>query len=37
MFAHQATVQMMCFATEVVKEKEANPIGFIWPDHDEEV
>ena len=37
LFAHQSTVQMMCFATEVKEEKAANPIGFIWPDHDEEV
>jgi hypothetical protein len=37
LFAHQATVQMMCFAMEVAKEKAPNPIGFIWPDHDEEV
>ena len=36
-FAHQSTVQMMCFATELVEEKEPNPIGFIWPDHDEKV
>ena len=38
LFAHQSTVQMMCFATEVREEEEQRkPIGFIWPDHDEEV
>lgn len=37
LFAHQSTVQMLCFATEIKEEKERNPIGFIWPDHDEEV
>lgn len=37
LFAHQSTVQMMCFAMEIREEKERNPIGFIWPDHDEKV
>ena len=37
MFAHQSTVQMMCFATEVQEQEKRNPIGFIWPDHNEEV
>lgn len=37
LFAHQSTVQMMCFAMEVSEEKKSNPIGFIWPDHQEEV
>ena len=36
-FAHQSTVQMMCYAMEIKEEKERNPIGFIWPDRDEEV
>ena len=36
-FAHQSTVQMMCFAMEIKEEKERNPIGFIWPDRNEEV
>ena len=37
LFAHQSTVQMMCFAMEIKKPEERNPIGFIWPDRDEEV
>jgi hypothetical protein len=36
-FAHQSTVQMMCYAMEIKEEKERNPIGFIWQDRDEEV
>ncbi|MDG2175807.1 MAG: hypothetical protein P8M72_06735 [Gammaproteobacteria bacterium] len=36
-FAHQSTVQMMCYAMEIKEEKERNPIGFIWPDRNEEV
>ena len=36
-FAHQATVQMLCFAMEIKEEKERNPIGFIWSDRSEEV
>ena len=37
LFAHQSTVQMMCFAMEVKEPEQRNPIGFIWPDRDEEV
>jgi len=37
LFAHQSTVQMMCYATEIREEEPRNPIGFIWPDRDEEV
>lgn len=37
LFAHQSTVQMMCYAMEISEEKKANPIGFIWPDRNEEV
>ena len=39
LFAHQSTVQMMCHAIEIKQEEaeKPNPIGFIWPDHDEEV
>ena len=37
LFAHQSTVQMMCFAMELKEPEERNPIGFIWPDRDEEV
>ena len=36
-FAHQSTVQMMCFAMEIKEEQERNPIGFIWQDRNEEV
>lgn len=36
LFAHQSTVQMMCFAMEVKEPAERNPIGFIWPDREEE-
>jgi hypothetical protein len=35
-FAHQSTVQMMCFAMELTENKERNPIGFVWADRDEE-
>jgi hypothetical protein len=35
-FAHQSTVQMMCFAMEVTEQEERNPIGFVWADREEE-
>jgi len=35
-FAHQSTVQMMCFAMEIKEPEQRNPIGFIWADRDEE-
>lgn len=37
LFAHQSTVQMICYAMEIREEEPRNPIGFIWPDRDEEV
>lgn len=37
MFAHQSTVQLLCFAEEIVEETPNNPIGFIWPGHSVEV
>lgn len=33
MLAHQSTVQILCVAQEVSKEKPRNPIGFIWPNN----
>jgi hypothetical protein len=35
-FAHQSTVQMICFAMEMKEPEERNPIGFIWNDREEE-
>lgn len=38
--AHQDTVQLMCYAQAVDEEEEEDahrPIGFIWPDRDEQV
>ena len=32
MFAHQASVQMLCHAVEVKEEAPKRSIGFIWPD-----
>ncbi len=37
LFAHQSTVQMMCFAKEIREAEERNPIGFIWPDREEDI
>lgn len=37
LLAHQGTVQLICYATNVEDESEHRPIGFIWPDHDETV
>jgi len=37
LFAHQSTVQMMCFAMEIREAEERNPIGFIWPDREEDI
>jgi hypothetical protein len=37
--AHQDTIQLMCYAvsTEAEEEQAHHPIGFIWPDHDEQI
>jgi len=37
--AHQDTVQLMCYAicTDDQTEEERRPIGFIWPDRNEQV
>jgi len=35
--AHQATVQLLCYAEPVVEEKERRPIGFIWSGNNVEV
>ena len=32
MFAHQASVQMLCHAVEIKEEAPQRSIGFIWPD-----
>ncbi len=32
MFAHQASVQMLCRAVEIKEKEPVRPIGFIWPD-----
>jgi hypothetical protein len=38
LLAHQGTVQLICYAEHVDEEEpEKRPIGFIWPDHDEEI
>lgn len=40
LLAHQNTVQLVCHAIQVENTEEAaakHPIGFIWPDHDEEI
>lgn len=38
MFAHQSTVQLLCYAEEIIDEAPPkNPIGFIWPGHTVEV
>jgi len=28
---------MMCFAMEIREAEERNPIGFIWPDREEDI
>jgi hypothetical protein len=37
--AHQNTVQLICHATRLDEdqEEEPHPIGFIWPDHNENI
>jgi hypothetical protein len=40
LLAHQDTVQLVCHAIHnesAEDEPKHNPIGFIWPDHDEEI
>lgn len=37
MFAHQTSVQLLCFAEEIVEQAPKNPIGFIWPGNSVEV
>lgn len=39
LLAHQNTVQLICHAVALTEEAEfvKRPIGFIWPDHDEEI
>ncbi len=37
LLAHQGTVQLVCHAVRVVDEQEQRPIGFIWPDRNEQV
>lgn len=38
LLAHQSTVQMLCYAVQVDQQAPPRrPIGFIWPDHDEEI
>ena len=36
LFAHQSTVQMLCFAIEIQEPEQRNPIGFIWNHRKEE-
>jgi hypothetical protein len=39
MLAHQNTVQLVCYAEHVGNDPELakRPIGFIWPDRDEQI
>jgi hypothetical protein len=37
LLAHQGTVQLVCHAVRVDHEQEEHPIGFIWPDHNQQV
>jgi hypothetical protein len=37
LLAHQGTVQLVCHAVHVEAEQEDRPIGFIWPDRNEQV
>lgn len=39
MLAHQNTVQLMCYAEHVGEDPDLakHPIGFIWPDRDEQI
>lgn len=37
MLAHQSTVQLLCYAEEIVENQTKNPIGFIWDGHKIEV
>jgi len=42
LLAHQNTIQLVCHAIHNASEEDDdeprhNPIGFIWPDHDEEI
>ena len=38
LLAHQNTVQLICHAIDAAgEEAPQRPIGFIWPDHDEQV
>ncbi len=34
LLAHQATVQMLCYAEEIKPDEKRNPIGFIWRDEE---
>lgn len=35
--AHQGTVQLICHAVRVDEDEEPRPIGFVWPDRDEQI
>lgn len=38
LLAHQSTVQLICYAVDTENEEVApRPIGFIWPDRDEQI
>ncbi len=37
LLAHQGTVQLVCHAVRVEDEEEHHPIGFVWPDRNEQV
>lgn len=39
LLAHQGTVQLVCFAEQLTdpQEQVRHPIGFIWPDRDEQI
>jgi hypothetical protein len=37
LLAHQGTVQLVCHAVRVEAEDEARPIGFVWPNRNEQV
>jgi hypothetical protein len=38
LLAHQGTVQLVCFAEQIANPEAAKyPIGFIWPDRDEQI
>jgi hypothetical protein len=37
LLAHQGTVQLICHAVRFEEEQEERPIGFVWPDRNEQV